>query len=78
MKKVIAVENNLNHIKEYLANQGCYVIDAKEVERERVDAFVMSGADMNVTGVENSIAKGSPVISARGKTPEEVWQEISR
>jgi len=76
VKKVIAVENNLNHIKEYLADKGCHVIDVDEAGGERVDALVLSGADMNIMGIENAVTKGSPVISAQGKTPEEVWQKI--
>ena len=62
MEKVIAIEDNLTPIKDYLEARGCLVVDIGSGWNIPVDAVVISGL----------------VIEARGKTPEEVWDSISR
>lgn len=74
MKKVVAVEDSLNHVKDFLAAKGCYVVDASEVNREKVDAFVVSG-NSDLSSSREAMEK-SLVINVNGKTMEELWAEI--
>lgn len=74
MKKVIAVEDNLNEVKSFLSGKGCYVVDASEVNSEKVDAFVISG-ESDLSSSRQAMNK-SLVINVNGKTMEELWAEI--
>lgn len=77
MDRVIAVEGNLTPVKEFLAAQGCRVMDLSEAKFNRVDAVVISGMDENLTGMQDVVVDAL-VITARGRTPQEVWQEIQK
>lgn len=75
--KVIAVEDNLEPVKKYLTEQGCQVISVENAAGRQVDALVLSGMDQNIMGIQD-ITNPAPVITARGKSAEEVWNEIQR
>ena len=77
MNKIIAVENNLAPIKDYLLDQGCQVIDVESAKNTRVDAVVISGSSKDLLGMQDVVID-VPVIDARGKTPSEVWHNIMR
>lgn len=77
MNRIVAVENNLAPIKDYLLDQGCQVIDVESAQNTRVDAVVISGSSKDLLGMQN-ILIDAPVIDARGKTPSEVWDNILR
>ena len=77
MNKIIAVENNLATIKDYLLDQGCQVIDVESAKNTRVDAVVISGSSKDLLGMQDVVID-VPVIDARGKTPSEVWHNIMR
>lgn len=77
MNRVVAVENNLAPIKEYLLDQGCQVIDVNSARNTRVDAVVISGSSKDLLGMQDVVID-APVIDARGKTPSEVWDNIMR
>ena len=77
MNKIIAVENNLAPIKDYLLDQGCQVIDVESAQNTRVDAIVISGSSKDLLGMQDVVID-VPVIDARGKTPSEVWHNIMR
>ncbi len=77
MNKIIAVENNLAPIKDYLLDQGCQVIDVESAKNTRVDAVVISGSSKDLLGMQDVVID-APVIDARGKTPNEVWHNIMR
>lgn len=77
MERVVAVEGNLSPFKEFLAAQGCRVMELDSARSNRVDAIVVSGSDQNLMGMEDILIK-APVISARGRTPEDVWNEIQK
>lgn len=77
MKKTIAVEDNLGPFKEYLAAQGCQIVDVSKAEGRDVDAIVLSGSDINIMGIQDIIAQ-APVINAAGLRPEEVWMQIKQ
>lgn len=74
MKKVIAVEDSLNEVKDFLSSKGCYVVDASEVKKEKVDAFVIAG-NSDLSSSREAMQK-SLVINVNGKTMEELWAEI--
>lgn len=77
MNKIVAVENNLAPIKDYLLDQGCQVIDVESTKNTRVDAVVISGSSKDLLGMQDVVID-VPVIDARGKTPSEVWHNIMR
>lgn len=77
MKKVIAVENNLTPVKDYLVAKGCQVIDVESAQNQSVDAVVLSGVKQNLMGIQDVIVN-APVITASGKTPEEIWSSIQQ
>lgn len=77
MNKIVAVENNLAPIKDYLLDQGCQVIDVESARSTRVDAVVISGGSKDLLGMQDIIID-APVIDARGKSPSEVWDNIMR
>jgi hypothetical protein len=75
LKKVIAVENNLGPVKDYLKAKGCRIVDVDQANETDIDAIVLSGGDINLLGMED-IVIDVPVISADGRTPEEIWDHI--
>lgn len=77
MNKVIAVEGNLSPVKSFLSEKGCNIIDIKSAQSRRVDAVVISGSDENLMSMQD-IAVNAPVINAKGKSPQQVWDDISR
>jgi hypothetical protein len=77
LNKIVAVENNLAPIKDYLLDQGCQVIDVESAQNTRVDAVVISGSSKDLLGMQDVLID-APVIDARGKTPSEVWDNIMR
>ncbi|HBQ85375.1 MAG TPA: hypothetical protein DD811_02690 [Syntrophomonas sp.] len=77
MKKVIAVENNLTPVKEFLKLQGCQVIDVESALKTEVDAVVLSGVKQNLMGMQD-IMINAPVITASGKSPQEIWDNIQQ
>lgn len=77
LNRIVAVENNLAPIKDYLLDQGCQVIDVDSARNIRVDAVVISGSSKDLLGMQDVVID-APVIDARGKTPSEVWNNIMR
>ncbi|MFV9510833.1 YkuS family protein [Tepidibacillus sp. LV47] len=70
----IAVEQSLQSVKEYLQNKGYEVVDLNQ--NTQADAIVITGQDRNILGMQDITTK-SPVINAKGLTPEEVYQQLS-
>lgn len=77
MNKVVAVEKNLTPVKDYLTSQGCQVIDVEAAQNRPVDAVVLSGVKQNLLGMQDVLVN-APVITASGKTPEEIWNSIQQ
>ncbi|OEF99610.1 hypothetical protein BHF71_08280 [Vulcanibacillus modesticaldus] len=71
----IAIEQNLQPVKDYLSNNGYEVVDLNQ-SLDQVDAIVVSGQDKDVLGMQD-ITSEAPVINANGLSPEEVYQKIS-
>lgn len=80
MKKV-GIEGNLGNVKRYLERKDCTVevLDEKNKESRRAlnsfDAVVVSGADSNLMGMQD-VLTNTRVISAQGKTEDEIYNEI--
>ncbi len=74
---VVAVDDGLTPVKNYLTEQGCQVINIDAAKNEKVDAVVISGMDKDFLGIED-IMIDAPVFSAQGMTPVEVWQDIQQ
>lgn len=77
MKRVIAVENNLSPVRDFLQSQGCQVIDVESAYHRKVDAVVLSGVKQNLMGMQD-VMIDAPVITASGKTPQEIWADIQQ
>ncbi|MGI6453147.1 MAG: YkuS family protein [Syntrophomonadaceae bacterium] len=75
MTKVVAVEDNLRPFKKFLEDQGCRLVDMKQVNNSLVDAVVLSGSDENIMGMQD-LQTEAIIINARGKTPQQVWDYI--
>lgn len=75
----VAVSPALSHLKRYLSSQGIEVVNFDQGNLEHLEdeisAIVVSGSDLNILGMQNIVAK-VPVISAEGRTAEEVSAEI--
>lgn len=77
MNKVIAVEDNLEPMKKFLTVKGYQVIDVQAAMNQPVDAVILSGSDENLMNIQDVLIN-APVINAKGRTPDEVWQSIQR
>lgn len=74
MEKLVAVENNLGGIESILEKEGYHVVKPGS---KFADAYVLSGMDNNVMNMQDIISDAK-VIDARGKTPEEVLEELRK
>ncbi|MDK2856138.1 MAG: hypothetical protein PWQ86_1351 [Bacillota bacterium] len=74
MAERIAVENGLDYVKKYLARQGYDVVDLKGGPGKAA-AVVVSGGDESFLGMADRTTD-VPVISAQGRTPEEILTDI--
>lgn len=77
MKKIVALDDGLAPVKNYLTEQGCQIINIDAAKNQQVDAVILSGMDENFLGMED-IMIDAPVISANGMTPEEIWRDIQK
>lgn len=82
MKKV-GIEKPLSNVKRYLESRDCEVevLDSSNKESRgalnRFDAIVVTGADSNFMGMEDMMTS-TAVISAQGKTEDEIYNEVVR
>jgi uncharacterized protein related to proFAR isomerase len=74
---IIAVEQNLSNVVELLETEGYEVVALDNTDLGSVDAIVVSGADNNLMNIQDTLTE-VPVISAAGKTAEEILDEIDR
>jgi hypothetical protein len=75
--KVIALDDGLLPVKNYLKEQGCQIINIDAAKNLQVDAVILSGMSENFLGIED-IMIDAPVINAKGMTPEEMWRDIQQ
>ena len=82
MQKRVAVEKNLNNVKEYFERNGYSVemFDDSQLFRApevgRYDAIITSGGNRNFMGVHDTATK-VPVIALDGQTPEEILKRVN-
>lgn len=74
---IIAVEQNLTNVIDLLETEGYEVVSLDHSNLDSVDAVVVSGADINLMNIQDTLTE-VPVISAAGKSAEEVLDEIDR
>ncbi|HHV58650.1 MAG TPA: YkuS family protein [Firmicutes bacterium] len=74
MAERIAVEAGLDYVKKYLTRQGYDVVDLSGGQEDAA-AVVISGQDDSFLGMADRTT-AVPVISAEGRTPEEVLTDI--
>ena len=70
----IAVEAGLDNIKEHLSRHGYEVVGFEDGLHD-AEAVVISGGDRDFLGFTEPHT-GAPVITARGRSPEEILHEI--
>lgn len=77
MITVVALDDGLTPVKDFLSEQGCQIINIDAARERQVDAVVLSGTQKNFLGYEGTQIN-APVFSAKGMTPEQVWSEIQQ
>lgn len=79
----VGIEEPLSNVKRYLESRDCSVevLDSNNKECRRAlnkfDAIIVTGADSNFMGMED-VMTATNVISAQGKTEDEVYNEVLR
>lgn len=80
MKRIIAIEDNLGPVKEYLTDKG-YDVKNFDIAQDRAnltdkyDAFVVTGLNSNMLGINDTDTK-AVVIDAAGMSPEQIYHEL--
>lgn len=77
MQGIVAVEPNLSTVIDLLEMEGYEVVDLDRASLDAVDAVVVSGADINLMNMQDTLTE-VPVISAAGKSPKEILDELDR
>ena len=74
MAERIAVAPGLDNVKEHLSRHGYQVVDFRDGLHD-AQAVVISGGDRDFLGFTEPHT-GAPVISARGRSPEEILEDL--
>jgi peptidase E len=83
MHKKVAIEKNLNNVKQYFEEKGFQVDTIHDTELDTIgtvseyDAIIISGGNNNFLGIEDTNTK-TPIITAEGTTPQEIFKRINR
>ncbi len=77
MQGIIAVEPNLSNVIDLLETEGYDVVSLDQSSFDAVDAIIVSGADINLMNMQDTVTD-VPVISAAGKTAAEILDELDR
>lgn len=76
MSKVVAVEEGLTPVRDYLAAKGCQIIGIEQAKQTNVDAIVISGVDNNVMGMQDIVINAPIIVNAKGRNAVEIWNDI--
>lgn len=76
MQGIIAVEKNLTRLFDTLETQGYEVVELDKQNIDGVDAIVVSGADINLMNMQDTLTD-VPVINAAGKSAAEILDELN-
>jgi len=74
---IIAVEPTLSNVIDLLETEGYEVVSLDQSSFDAVDAIIVSGADINLLNMQDTVTD-VPVISAAGKTAAEILDELDR
>ncbi len=81
MRRKVVVENTLSNVRTYLGEKGYDVRTMynnntlNHITSDEYDAIVIS--NMDGTNLQEDTKTNSPIISAAGLTPEEVYERIN-
>ncbi|WP_066504908.1 YkuS family protein [Abyssisolibacter fermentans] len=75
MKKRVLIEDSLTEVSQYLSKKGLNVSNLNKNNLNSCDVIVVSGQDSNIMGISN-IEIEKPVINARGKTSDDIYNQI--
>ena len=75
MQGIVAVEKNLSRLVDALETQGYEVVALEKAHLDAVDAVVVSGADINLMNIQDTLTD-VPVINASGKSMDEILEEL--
>lgn len=71
----VAVDDDLTPVREALERRGYQVVDTSNFRQAH--AVVLRGDSENLMGIQNT-ETSAPVITANGRTPDEVVREIEQ
>lgn len=71
----VAVENDLQNVKQALKSQGYKTVDMNQ--SVNASCIVVSGMDQNFMGMEE-VQNNVPVVIAKGKSAQEVVSDVKR
>ena len=77
MKRLIAVEEGLQNVRQMLEEEGYDVVLLDESRLEEAEAVVVSGMDENLLQ-DQSMETTAPVINAEGKNAGQILKELRR
>ncbi|VBB07502.1 Hypothetical protein LUCI_2751 [Lucifera butyrica] len=77
LQGIVAVEKSLSRLFDTLETQGYEVISLDKANLDDVDAVVVSGSDINLMNIQDTLTD-VPVINAAGKSADEILDELDR
>lgn len=75
--KMVAVDDALENVRQALENAGFQTMKINDISLERALAIIISGMDEDFLGMSNIETK-APVLSAKGKTAQEVVDNVKK
>jgi predicted GNAT superfamily acetyltransferase len=75
-KHIVAVEDGLTNVKQALMEEGYQVIDLDD-GLQRADAYVITGMEEDLSGVEEIVVDGY-VVDATGRQTEEIIYDLEK
>lgn len=76
MGKRIAVQPNLENVRQALSARGYEVTELRPGQTEACDCAVVTGMQDNLMGIQDTQGRRFPVIEAKGMTAEEVCRAV--
>jgi len=77
MQKLVAVEKDLNNVKQALQAAGYQVIDLDQAQKQEVQCSIITDGDENMLGIQ-TIMTNTPVINASGMTAQQIIEEVQK
>jgi peptidase E len=83
MHKKVAVEKNLNNVRQYFESQGYQVDLFNDSQLDSIhsvsnyDAIIVSGGNIDFMGIQDTETR-APIINATGISPQAIFNTVSR